>query len=121
MYHLSHKPAWDATSVSDKNKAMVEKAIEKLKEGAALLAHHQKFIRKANQHKCHWKTMAAYKGNGLTEDKEGAKQLEKAERIAEQQACKRCWKTAAYRITARNNPINAPVAASVQTTEDSSV
>ena len=95
MYHLNHKPAWEATSVSDKAKAMVEKAIKKFKEGAALLAQHQKFIRKADQQKCHWKTIAAYKENDLAEDKEGAKQLEKAERMAKQQACKKCWKTAA--------------------------
>ena len=47
------------------DKFMVEKAIKELKEGVALLAQHQKFITNADQYKCCWQTIAAYRSKRI--------------------------------------------------------
>ena len=84
----------------EKDKAAMERAVKELQEGMALISQRKKFIRIADQSEHHWQTVAAYRGNDLAED-EDAKRLEKAEKMAEQQANKRRHKTVASRLGPR--------------------
>ena len=85
------------TTPGEKDRAAMERAVKELQEGMALTAQRQKFIRIADQSEHHWQTVAAYRGNDLAEDEEDAKRLEKAEKMAEQQANKRRCKAVASR------------------------
>ena len=89
---------------SDRDKALVEKTIKELEEGAASIAQRQKFIRIADQSEHHWQTVAAYKSSDLAADEEDAKRLEKAERTAEQQAAKKRRKAVVGRVTTKQSP-----------------
>jgi len=70
------------TPAGEKERKVIEEALEELKEGTDVIAERQKHIRIADQSPNHWRTVEAYKKALLT----GSEEEDAAEKLAEQDA-----------------------------------
>ena len=88
----------------EKEKKIVEEALDELKEGVSTIAERQKHIRIADQSEYHWRTVEAYKSGGIADSEEDAKKLKQAEKSVEQEAFKERQKAAALAKSKRPPP-----------------
>ena len=88
----------------EKEKKIVEEALEELKEGVGTIAERQKHIPIADQSEYHWRTVEAYKSRGIADSEEDAKKLKQAEKSAEQEVFKERQKAAALAKSKRPPP-----------------
>ena len=68
---------------SERDKEAVERVKEVLKEGKQLIAHRQKLLKLADRSEHGWTVVEEYEEDGLADDSEDEKRIEKAERAAE--------------------------------------
>ena len=79
---------------SEQDDATVKAAVEELSQGAKALAAQQNLICIVDRSHLGWQVVEAYESDELASTDEDAKHLEKAEKVAEQKAERRCKKLA---------------------------
>ena len=104
----------DAVDILDESPTAISSAVEKLREGIALLVHRNKFIVIADSSEAGWATVSEYEQNPLADDSDDDKKIRKAESAAVAKLAKKRQENSRRSRTRNQVPYTSGVAYSAQ-------